>query len=75
MNRLAPRHQELMKLMVKGLTRKEAAGKMGIAHSTARMYVTRAMRKLHCRTTEQLMYTLGLERGGLGNGYLQRSNG
>jgi len=59
--KLQPRQRELIKHLMNGLVLKEAATKMGIAHPTAKCYAMRARRKLKCRTTEEMMFKLGVE--------------
>ena len=59
MSKLRPRERELVKLLMSGTTRKEAASVMGIGHGTAKTYANRAMKRLAYRTVEQMMFELG----------------
>lgn len=61
MGRYGARKQQLIKLLIKGKSLKEAANEMGIAHSTAKGYIVAAKRMANCVSTEQLMYILGKE--------------
>jgi DNA-binding CsgD family transcriptional regulator len=54
--------KRLLQLMIKGYTRKEAAAKVGIAHSTAKSYVRRVQVRFGYRTVEQMMYEFGRQQ-------------
>ncbi len=48
--RLSPREQEILDLLVKGLVLKEVADQLGIGLETVRTHVTHIYQKLHVRS-------------------------
>lgn len=60
---LQPRLRELVVLLAKGMSLKEAAGAMGISPRAASTYAQRARDRLNYRSNEQMMYELGREAG------------
>jgi len=61
MSKLGPQQRILLRLIMKGFTRKEAANEIGVTHGTAKKYVFKARARLGYRTVEQMMFELGRE--------------
>lgn len=59
---LSPRQTEVLNLLSLGLTYKEIASELGIAHGTATLHVVATLRKLQAKSSPHAV-RIGIEKG------------
>ena len=63
MTELKPKQRHILQRIVVGRTYKEIAGELGCSTVMVRYWMARSLRAYGCRTSQQLMYRYGFERG------------
>ncbi len=63
MDRLSPRQQQIVALIARGLTNKEIASELGIAHTTAQKHQTNALLRLGVSSRAAAVYVAYVQDG------------